>query len=271
MISSAPILIEDTNLSCAWGRVFLHLFDNRCKEISPLVITLTGFKNGIPDEDEDIVNTLNKCLLENDEKEINKVAQTIFPNYMWKYSNNNRQEFFDNYIKDIPNIKAAAKPKRPCLYFERLIAFESGPHNGNQLEHIISEYNSVYNSDTNLLKRKGVRKSMFQASIFDPARDHKSDIYLHFPCLGHISFVPNNKDKTLVLNAFYATQKILEKAYGNYLGLCWLGDFMAREMGLKFERMNCFVGVAKLDTVPKKDLTSLIGQVRQALPPEIDL
>lgn len=261
MISKAPTLIQNTNLSHAWGRIFLHFFDNRCKEISPLVITLTGFNNGLPDQDEAIVEALDECLKEQDELEVDKVAQTIFPTSYWQLSKDNRQEFFNNYIENLPNIKAAVKPKHSCEYFERLIAFGSGPHNGNQLEHIISEYNSVYNSHTS--KRSRVRRSMFQASIFDPNRDHKgSSIYLPFPCLGHISFVPNNKDKTLVLNAFYATQKILEKGYGNYLGLCRLGHFMAHEMGLTFERMNCFVGVAKVE-VPKKYLRTLEAKLRQ--------
>lgn len=112
---------------------------------------------------------------------------------------------------------------------------------------------------------------MFQASIFDPERDHKgSSIYLPFPCLGYISFVPNNKDKTLVLNAFYATQKILEKGYGNYLGLCRLGHFMAHEMGLTFERMNCFVGVAKME-IAKYKLKTLEATVRQTLPSKTSL
>ena len=53
------------------------------------------------------------------------------------------------------------------------------------------------------------------------------------------------------MNAFYATQLLFNKAYGNYLGLCRLGDFMAHEMGLTFERMNCFVGVAKIDNINK--------------------
>ncbi|MGB3636084.1 MAG: hypothetical protein WBA39_00605 [Rivularia sp. (in: cyanobacteria)] len=265
MSSNAPLLIEDTNLSYAWGRVFLHIIENTGTEISPLVITLTGFNNGLPYEDETIVKALDECLKEQNELEVDKVAQTIFPTSYWQLSKDNRQEFFNNYIDNIDNIKAAAKPKHSCEYFERLIAFGSGPHNGNQLEHIIYEYNSVYNSDTS--KRSGVRRSMFQASIFDPERDHNgSSIYLPFPCLGHISFVPNKKDGTLVLNAFYATQKILEKAYGNYLGLCRLGHFMAGEMGLKFERMNCFVGVAKLEKVAKRDLKTLEAKVRQILP-----
>ena len=262
MNSNAPVLIEDTNLSHAWGDAFLKIIDNPGKEISPLVITLTGFNNGLPNEDTAIVKALD-CLSAHNKKTVSKVSETIFPSSMWELFKDNRQEFFSNYIQDLPNIKAVEKKYRPCLYFERLIAFACEAHNGNQLEHIISEYKS----------RKGVRKSMFQASIFDPARDHVRNAQLGFPCLGHISFVPNNDDKTLVLNAFYATQQILSKAYGNYLGLCNLGHFMAYEMGLTFERMNCFVGVEKLDekinekTIGPKSpiLTPLIEVVRKAL------
>ena len=35
------------------------------------------------------------------------------------------------------------------------------------------------------------------------------------------------------MTGFYATQYVVERAYGNYLGLCRLGEFMAHEMGLK--------------------------------------
>ncbi|MEO1373808.1 MAG: thymidylate synthase [Cyanobacteria bacterium J06635_10] len=263
MSSKAPLLIEDTNLSHAWGRVFLHIIDNCGEEISPLVVTLTEFNDGLPDQDAAIVKALDECLTGQNKETVSKFSERIFPSSMWELFKNNRQEFFSNYIQDLPNIKAVDKKYRPCLYFERLIAFSCEAHNGNQLEHIISEYKS----------RPTVRKSMLQASIFDPARDHVRNAQLGFPCLGHISFVPNNDDKTLVLNAFYATQQIFSKAYGNYLGLCKLGHFMAYEMGLTFERMNCFVGVEKLDEkINKKKigpkspiLTPLIKVVREAL------
>lgn len=90
MNSKAPVLIKDTNLSHAWGRIFLHFFDNRCTEISPLVITLTGFNNGLPDKDKAIIKTLDEC----DELEVEKVAQTIFPTSYWQLSKDNRQDFF---------------------------------------------------------------------------------------------------------------------------------------------------------------------------------
>ena len=90
---------------------------------------------------------------------------------------------------------------------------------------------------------------MLQASIFDPERDHVASAQLGFPCLQHISLVPQGDQ--LSLNAFYATQQLFDKAYGNWLGLCDLGAFMAREMGLSLEAVNCFVGVEKLQRITK--------------------
>jgi hypothetical protein len=74
---------------------------------------------------------------------------------------------------------------------------------------------------------------------------------LVFRCLQHVTFVPMH-DGTLTMNAFYATQQIFRKGYGNYLGLCRLGAFMAGEMGLKLSRVCISVGVAKMD-IPKTD------------------
>ena len=73
----------------------------------------------------------------------------------------------------------------------------------------------------------------------------------------------------LVTNAFYATQQIFDKAYGNYLGLAQLGAFMAREMGMSLARLNVMVGVAKLDRIPKSDadLAPLVAVARALLSP----
>lgn len=243
MSKSSPLLIDEENLSHAWAKAFLHIIENSGKEISPLVISITGFNDGIPNEDIDIRQSLDKCLADNGEQEIHTVANTIFPDSLWKHSKNQRQKLFEQYLNIFPRIQAVEPNKnRRGIYFERLIDFGSDDQSKvNQLEFIISEYQ----------KRKGVRRSMFQASIFDPGRDHISAPYLSFPCLQHVSFVPQEKTKTLTLNAFYATQQLLNKAYGNYLGLCRLGNFMAHEMGLTFSRMNCFVGVAKLEHIGK--------------------
>jgi hypothetical protein len=83
--------------------------------------------------------------------------------------------------------------------------------------------------------------------VFDPVRDHTGAARQPFPCLQHISLVPDARSGTLCLNAFYATQQLFVKAYGNWLGLARLGSFLAHEMGLQFDRLACFAGIEKMD------------------------
>jgi hypothetical protein len=239
-MTSSPLFLDESNLSLAWARAFLHIIDNRGKEISPLIVSVTGLNNGVPCEDQFVREALDLSLEETGNQQVHTVANTIFPESVYRLVKYDRHRLYELYLKTLPRYKALEKVKnRRGLYFERLIAFDDGARNSNQLEFIISEYTS----------RKGVRRSMLQASVFDPRRDHVRDAQLGFPCLQQISFVPQSNE--LTLNAFYATQQIFEKAYGNYLGLCRLGNFMAREMGLTFSRMNCVSGVEKLDKMTK--------------------
>lgn len=255
-MNSSPLFINETNLSYAWARSLLHIVDNPGKEISPLLVNVTGFTDGVPHEDQSIREALDSSLEASGNQLVHTVANTIFPESLYRLAKYDRHQLYKIYLRTLPRYKALEKAKnRRGLYFERLIAFDDGARNSNQLEFIIGEYTS----------RKGVRRSMLQASTFDPRRDHVRDAQLGFPCLQQISFVPEGNE--LTLNAFYATQQIFEKAYGNYLGLCRLGNFMAREMGLTFNRMSCFAGVEKLDTIPKQSstLAPLIEVVRQSL------
>ena len=140
------------------------------------------------------------------------------------------------------------------LYFERLISFgNSGPPyvGKNQLEQILKNW------------RRGVRRrSAFQAMIFDPTKDLASQPQRGFPCLQQLTIVPDFHRETLALNAFYATQQLFEKAYGNFLGLARLGTFIAGQTGLEMERVTCFVGIEKMDRRPhKQQLFVLRNQV----------
>lgn len=238
-----PMLIEEENLSRAWARVFLEVLDHPGTAVAPLVLSVTGFTpEGEPEEDSALRSALDACLATVERVDIETVAWTIFPQPLWRLAGYDRHRLFELYSEAYPRYKALnPRLNSRGLYFGRLVEFGSGPRGGNQLEWIISAYR----------ERSGVRKSMLQAAIFDPARDHVREAQLGFPCLQHVSFIPG--DGLLTLNAFYATQQLFDKAYGNWLGLCRLGHFMAREMGLTFARLNCFVGIEKLERITKRD------------------
>jgi len=248
-----PVFIEDDDLSRVWSRAFLQIFDHPGTTIEPLLVSVTGFADtGEVIEDAALRAALDACLQAEGRRDIEAVAWTIFPQDLWRFAQPDRHRLFELYKETYPRFRELNMAQNSRgLYFERLIAFGSGPMDGNQLEWIISQYGD----------RPSVRRSMLQAAIFDPARDHVATAQLGFPCLQQVSFVPDGR--SLTLNASYATQQLYDKAYGNWLGLCRLGHFMAHEMGLTFTRLNCFSGIEKLERI-SKTATSLVPVVEAA-------
>jgi hypothetical protein len=256
-IAPRPTLIDRPNLSAAWAEAFVHIIEHPGKELAPLVLSVTGFDgDSAPAEDAEVRQTLDALLQAKDKSNIEDVAYTIFPQRLWKIAAGDRKRLFELYAMAFPRYRAMNRQLNGRgLYFERLMSFGGGPYNGNQLEWILSQYDA----------RSDVRRSMLQAAIFDPARDHVANAQLGFPCLQHVSFEPTSSG--LVVNAFYATQQLFVKAYGNYLGLARLGAFMANQMHLPLVRLNVMIGVAKLERITKSDsaLQPLLLSARRLL------
>ena len=78
-----------------------------------------------------------------------------------------------------------------------------------------------------------------------------------------VMFVPNKTE--LAVTGVYATQYLYERAYGNYLGLSRLGQFVANELDLTLTRVTCITGIAQLGDIRKKDIASLLEVVNDSL------
>ena len=255
--TTAPLLVTGSNLSAVWSEVFIHIIDHPGTQIAPLVLSITGFnERWMTAEDADVRSALDAALALEDQYSTEDVAFTIFPQRLWTMAQGDRKTLFQFYRMAFPAYQAANRSlNRKGLYFERLVNYGRGPKDGNQLEWILSQYED----------RHAVRKSMLQASVFDPEHDHIPEAQISFPCLQQVSFVPSTAG--LVVNAFYATQQVFNKAYGNYLGLAQLGAFMAHEMKIPLARVNIMVGIEKLDKIGKTDsaLISLVAAARASV------
>lgn len=246
--------IEEESLSVAWCRAFLALAARRDAEIVPLLFSITGFDRGVPAEDEAVRKALDACLAANDHQSSHTVANTIFPQSLLRRAKGDRDALYEEYLENLPSYVAMAPDKnRSGLYFSRLIAFGVDPRTGEQIPEVrIGKLPGLGNQLEFLIQhcKKSVRKSMFQAAVFDPARDHIGGAQQGFPCMQHVTFVPDFGAKTLALNAFFATQQLFVKAYGNFLGLIRLGAFFADQTGLTLTKVSCFAGVEKMDQRP---------------------
>lgn len=217
--------VRSDNLSLAWLQAMTLLTTQPDDSVGPLIVTITDMNNDSVSEDQSVREQLNAAL--HTQNKIERVANTIFPASLWNRTES-RQLLFERFLRIWPTLIKRCKGNARGHYFQRLIAFENGDQTVNQLEHIITTW-SIGNH----------RHSALQAAIFDPRKDHTDSRQLNFPCLHQVAFDADQHEGTLGLTAFYANQNLFLKGYGNYLGLCRLGQFMAHEMSLMFTTLHC--------------------------------
>jgi hypothetical protein len=262
MMHADPLVISESSLSVAWGRVFLHTLDNARPTLRPIVVTVDGLANQAPPEDADVRQAVDAALAaQSNMNSVRVSALMIFPYDMWVRRGRPSCQEFSRFCVDrlVPRLKALDRRNRYGTYFERMMRF-SGIRAG--LPHTIDQLDFVIRL---LMRPRRSRHSALQITCFDPAKDHTGQAVRGFPCLQQVSVAQDDSGK-LAINAYYPTQYIFDRAYGNYLGLCHLGQFLAHETGLTFERLTCFIGQPVLGDVRKRDLRSLAPIVRSKLP-----
>lgn len=249
---SRSLTIEEDNLSVAWARAFLHVFE--AGEIPTLTVVIRSFVEGEHIEVMPIRQLLDDALGA-DEKGLScdEVANTIFPESLWNPLAH-RDQLYERYRRVLPRVLRHPR-NRYGVYFQRMIAFdhdEEYEDGMNQLEHIIQTWH-----------RGNHRRSALQAAIFDPRKDHTHQRQRGFPCLQQVAFAQQGQ-RGLSVTGFYATQYMFERAYGNYLGLSRLGRFVAHEMGKELTQVTCVSTPAKRDR-PKGTLQKLVLNIRDIL------
>ncbi|HEV2482775.1 MAG TPA: hypothetical protein VGS79_24085 [Puia sp.] len=245
-MNTSSYVIENANLSETWIAALRKITNTGGMEITPLVVILTNFT-----ETPHIRKALDENLTRHQLPSIQTVSETIFPQSLYEYANYNKAELYKKYTKNLPRIKSIDSSNANGTYFERLMMFDENEP-VHQLDIIISS----------LTEGNVRRRSKLQASVFDPKRDHTNKAFQGFPCLQHVTFY-KSENGGLVLNCFYALQYLYRRAYGNWLGLVNLGKFVARETGLEFVRLNCFIGVEHLDHLKKQEAKELLLTIDQ--------
>lgn len=245
-----------TQLSYAWAEVFLALLKPGVTKLSPVVVTLTEFDDHqLPIENPGVRCALDEVL--KGKQTCRTVASTIFPNSLWRPRlQDNAQDLYARYERLWHRIEACRLNshgvyfRRMTAYSPKMVSVEFEPI--NQLRHVIDTYGQGNH-----------RHSALQASIFDPTRDHSDARQRGFPCLQQVAF--GVFQGGLEVTGFYALQHHITKAYGNYLGLCWLGRFMAKQMNLTLKSVTCIASVLSLGDYGKGDLSNLRGEVSELL------
>jgi hypothetical protein len=242
-------LIVAPSVSAAWGAALNLLMQPGAHGLDPLLVTITDV-GSIGNEPNPLLRReLDRLLRELGKQSTSTVANTIFPQSLWNPTRE-RSFLYERYLR---HVMPAIRSDNPHgTYFERMIQFGGEKSPVNQLEQVIGTWVDHGNH----------RHSALQISIFDPHNDHRHNRRLGFPCLHQVCFTPlgENGVDGLAATGFYATQHLLTKAYGNYLGLIRLGHFVAQAIGLKLTRMTCFSAKVVLGDGITKELVRSLHQ-----------
>lgn len=243
MMITKPHLITESNLSTAWARAFLHVHDGAD---DALVVAIRDFGEEVPARDPGLEAALDEQLTFHNIPRIGQTALTIVPYERWlREGKIGIEQLSEWYLHSmLPRLKARCTKNRHGTYFERFVSFSGvrmkkgheEVRTVNQLSYIIEFWKKKASEPRN----PRPRQSALQLACFDPAKDDTGSPLLGFPCLQQVSFTYHEKG-SLELTAYYPTQYLFERAYGNYLGLCQLGHVVAHSVGVKLTRFTCVV------------------------------
>lgn len=259
--------IIDSNLSIAWGKLFKRTMQPGCDILQPIVVSIVNNGDKSPTEELNIRKELDRVLKIYKNPSISETAATIFPYNLWRIRGKpNCEELTRLYLqKYMPRHKARVRlthHKWQETYFARMVDYHGLKETKNSC--IRKDINQLLHLIEIWRPKKRPRHSALQVTIFDPAKDHTGSAMSGFPCLQQLSFGYDNNNN-LSINAYYPTQYIVDRAYGNYLGLYRLGIFMALELDMTFSRLNCFIARPFKGKPNKAELVRLIMIVNEAL------
>lgn len=150
-----------------------------------------------------------------------QVVYTIFP--YQQYKKGNRDSLYANYNTFHRRTKTAWG-----TYFYRMIRYERDGRTHNQLENIIKAIKS----------RRNTTRAGYTIIIQYPGGE--SIRPLGGPCLNYLAVQVEPGDKRKIgLLAVYRNHEFIERAYGNYRGLCLLINYIAHETNSDPGTLTC--------------------------------
>jgi thymidylate synthase len=98
------------------------------------------------------------------------------------------------------------------------------------------------------------KSSRYEINIYNERHDRSP---MSFPCLAHVSV--HLHEHALHMQAIYRNEYLLERGYGNFLGLAELQQYIAAAVDLPVGELLMTIGHAELDA-PKTSIRTLVSR-----------
>lgn len=244
---NTPIIVNASDFQGAWAQAIIKLEENKWS-VWNLVVQIKApglIDRAIHTQTEDFAR-LHGLI------KPNQVAYTIFPFKLYK-PGISRERFYKKYWKYFAYTRKQPR-KGWGAYFERMIRYRPTGRadvSTDQLSNIIDSIKT----------RRVNYGSSFVMIIPYPYKDSKR--IMAAPCLNYVTVqVENTPNDRLCVNllAVYRNHDFLERAYGNYYGLCKLLQYIASETGAELGCVTCVSSHAYVSG-SKRDLSTFANSI----------
>lgn len=168
---------------------------------------------------------------------VDTVRNTIFP-YETAIDVASPEALREEYLEMYPDLRRLGSERG--TYFGRIVAYpRADGTEGNQLLETLRKLTAA---------RKGTRwTSTYEVNIYNEQKDAK--ITRSFPCMSHLAYHVDG-DRLDCL-ATYRSHDLIDKAYGNYLGLAQLQEYLAAQSGFAPGELAVLAGRAFITTAKR--------------------
>jgi hypothetical protein len=240
--------VEADNLSIAWVKAIELTRPLPKHSAMHLVVRIADPTQEVPE----IRALADQLLARGGVQPIDTVRNTIFPT-VWAQRFPEPADLAEYYRDQYPTIRRVSKKNRRGTYFGRMVAYPDGDTTIDQLSDRVAKLR---------MQRAGShRSSMYEMNIWKPGDLPQG---MGFPCMAFMSF--HLDDDRLYLTAHYRNQFLIERAYGNYLGLAQLQCYVANAVGLTPAELMIVAGHATVDTRRQANVTAIKTLIADAQP-----
>lgn len=222
--------VEATTVSEGWLGAIRCLLDAPGHQTSHLLVRMT---EPLP-EDGAVRAAVDRTLADEGLQDVDEVRNTIFPAALAADMPDPR-ELTDAYLEDYDVVRMFKGNSRGT-YFGRICEY---PHpNGSVTPQLATVVRKLRES------RAGKRwRAAYQINIYAEHKDR--NVWRGFPCMAHLGFQLGGRHKDrLDCLVMYRAQDMIEKGYGNFLGVAELQEYVAQQTGFTPGELTVVAGNA---------------------------
>lgn len=242
----------------AWASIFLRVMERSGNTLPATTVSIQRPSHETVSQKHALIDQLDALLRSEGKPVVRESSGIIFPYTQWRCKGWHIDDLSRWYMNEfMPRLKGVSA-KHGKTYFSRLVKYTGVKQTASGYEVVaVNQLETVIQFCKDAAKRgTHFRESGLQMALVDPAKDLTASARSNFPCLHQIG-LSFDSEGGLELSAFYPTQFVVERALGNYLGLCQLGIFIASELEIPFVDFTCFIATPQRGGFNKGQLSGL--------------